>query len=390
MTKSSQLRQGSLVLVLALLASAQATLSPQIHHHLQEAAADLKANDLNSAQKEFDAVLALDPKNTEAYANLGVIAFVRHDYQDASKYLRNALAIDPALEKTQALLGICERRLGRPSARQLLENSFPRLKDKNLRIQAGLELSNIYYQQGALDRAASVMQSLVDLDPDNIEILYMAQRVYSELADDTVNKLAILAPASVRMQQVIAERLINEGDLKGATEHYRKALEMNARLPGVHCELAEAILESAPTDPQAQAEAEKQLQAALQFDGESARVECLFGRIALRRSEPDAAYAHYTRALALDPGDSEAQIGLGRLLATKGQPLEAVKYLRLAVQSDPLNEQAHYWLASVDKRLELKEESERELHLFQEIKETKARLRELYRQMNKKPPEAQP
>ena len=273
------------------------------------------------------------------------------------------------------------------SAQQLLEESFPRLKDKSLRIQTGLELSNIYYRQGALDRAATVMQSLVDLDPDNVEILYMAQRVYSELADGTVNKLAILAPDSARMQQVIAERLINEGDLKSATECYRKALEMNPQLPGVHCELAQAILESAPTDPQAQAEAEKELQAALKFDGENARVECVFGRIALRRSEPDAAYAHYTRALALDPGDAEAQIGLGRLLATKGKPQDAAKYLRLAIQSDPLNEQAHYWLASVDKRLERKEESEREFHLFQEIKEAKARVRDLYRQMNKKPPD---
>ena len=103
-----------------------------------------------------------------------------------------------------------------------MEKSFPKLKDKSLQIQAGMELANLYYQQGSLDRTAAMMRSLVDLDPDNVEILYMAQRVYSDLADDTLNKLAILAPGSARMQQVIAERLINEGDLKGATEHYRK------------------------------------------------------------------------------------------------------------------------------------------------------------------------
>ena len=68
------------------------------------------------------------------------------------------------------------------------------------------------------------MRSLVDLDPDNVDVLFMAQRVYSELADDTLNKLAVLAPGSARMQQVIAERLVNGGDLKGAIEHYRKAL----------------------------------------------------------------------------------------------------------------------------------------------------------------------
>jgi tetratricopeptide (TPR) repeat protein len=381
--------------MLALLASALAASAGQtessraatIHEHLQKAAEYLKANDPNSATKEFNAVLVLDPKNAEANANLGVVAFFQRDYQSAAQYLGKALASDPSLVKTQALLGICERRLGQPAAQALLEKSFPKLKDKNLQIQVGLELANIYYQQGDLDRTATTMRSLVDLNPDNIEILYMAQRVYSELADDTLNKLAILAPGSARMQQVIAERLINGGDLKDATEHFKKALEINPRLPGVRYELAEAILESAPNDPQVQAEAEKELESAVSFDGDSAKTECLFGRIADRRGEADKAYAHYERAFALNPGEVEAQMGLGRLLASKEKPQEAMKYFRLAVQADPLNGEAHYRLASVYRILQMKDESKKEVQLYQEIKQAKDHLEELYRQMNKKPPQ---
>jgi tetratricopeptide (TPR) repeat protein len=202
---------GQLLLVLLLLTIAFSTTEAQtvgsraatIHDHLQKAAEYLRVNEPGSAAKEFDAVLALDPKNAEANANLGVIAFFQHDYQNASQYLRNALAVDPSLSKTQALLGICERRLGQSSAQGLLEKSFPKLKDKNLKIQVGLELAGVYSEQGSLDRTASVMQALVELDPDNVEILYMAQRVYFDLADDTLNKLAMLAPGSARMQQVI-------------------------------------------------------------------------------------------------------------------------------------------------------------------------------------------
>ncbi len=358
-----------------------------IHEHLQKATEYLKANDANSAAKEFSAVLALDPKNAEANANLGVIAFFQHDYQSAAQYLRKALASDPSIVKTQALLGICETRLGQPSAQALLEKSFPKLKDKNLQIQVGMELANIYYQQNDLDRAASLMHSLVELNPDNVEILYMAQQTYFELADDTLNKLAILAPGSARMQQVIAERLINEGDLKGATEHFRKALEINPRLPGVRYELAEAILESAPNEPQMQAQAEKELETAVNSDGDSAKTECLFARIADRRGEADNAYAHYQRAFALNPGEVEAQMGLGRLLASKEKPQEAMKYFRMAVQADPLNGEAHYRLASVYRILQMKDESKKEVRLYQEIKQAKDRLEDLYRQMNKKPPQ---
>ena len=359
--------------------------SAEIHSHLRAAFDYLKANDADSATREFQAVLALDPKNTDAYENLGVIAFVRRDYLKAEEYLRKALAINPGLVKTEGLLGICEKRLGRGSAQALLEKSFPKLKEKNLRIQVGMELASIYYQGGDLDRAASVTHSLVDLDPDNVEVLYLAQQVYSDLADDTLNKLAILGPGSARMQQVIAERLINGGDLKGAIEHYRKALEINPRLPDVHYELGEAILQSGQTDPIAQAEAEKEFRAAEGLEGDTASLESQFGRIAFLQSDMDQAYAHYKRAFELNPGETEAQIGLGRLLMAKNNPEEAIKYLRMAVQSDPLNAEAHYRLATSCRKLGLTGEAEKELKLFQEIKQTKDRVRELYRQMNKTP-----
>jgi tetratricopeptide (TPR) repeat protein len=375
-----------LILTFTLTASrgqSTASRASQVHEHLERAQAALKANDLEAAVKEFREVLALDPKNAEAYANLGVIAFFQRDYRNASQYLRHALEVDPSLVKTQALLGICERRLGEDSAQALLEKSFPRLKDKKLQIQVGMELANIYEQQGDLERTASVLRSLVDLDPDNVEVLYRAQRVYSALADDTLNKLAIIAPDSARMQLVIAERLVNGGDLKGAIEHYQKALEIDPHLPGVHFELGEALWQATPKDPGAQAEAEKEFATAIKTDGDSAGVECELGAIAFLRSDQQSAYAHYERALELNHGDAEAQLGLGKVLMSTGKPQEAIKYLRMAAQTDPLNTEAHYRLAMAYKELKMAEESRHELQLFQEIREAKGRVRQLYRQMNK-------
>ncbi len=382
---------GRLLLVLMLLAIAPAVMDAQtaasraagIHDHLRKAAEYLKANDPNSAAKEFEAVLALDPRNAEAYANLGVIAFFHRDYRSAAQYLRKALATEPSLAKTQALLGICEERLGDPSARALLEKSFPKLKEKALRIQAGMELAAIHEREGDLDGTASVMRSLVDIDPDNVDILFMAQRVYAELADETLNKLAVLAPGSARMQQVIAERLINGGDLKHAIEHYKKALEMDPHLAGVRFELAEAILESAPTDSGAQAEAEKELQTVIATSGDSAKVQCELGEIALLRSDAEGARTYYSRALTMNPGNTDAQLGMGRVLMTMEKPQDARKYLEMAVQSDPLNGEARYRLALAYRRLGMTDQAQKEMHLFQEIKQTKDQVKELYRQMNK-------
>jgi tetratricopeptide (TPR) repeat protein len=379
-----------LVLVLTLLAGAVtataqtgASRPAGIHDHLRKAAEYLKVNDPNAAVKELGVVLAIDPRNAEAYANLGAIAFYQGDSRKASSYLQKALAIDPSLTKTQALLGICQERLGDPSARAMLEKSFPKLKDKSLRLQVGMALTNLYVQQGNPDRAVPVLQELVDLDPENADILYMAQQMYTELADDTLNKLAIVAPGSARMQQVIAERLVNAGDMPGAVEHYRRALEIDPHVPGVRYELAEAVLESSRNDVAAQAEAEKELGTVVATEGDSAKVQCELAKIALLRSDTQGAHDHYARAFTLNPQDTEAQLGLGRILMTMEKRQEAKKYLELAVQSDPLNGEARYRLAQVYQRLQMPDESEKQMHLFQEIKKAKDQMRMLYRQMKK-------
>lgn len=185
------------------------------------------------------------------------------------------------------------------------------------------------------------------------------------------------------MQQVIAERLVNEGDLPGAVDHYRKALEIDPRLPGVHFELGEAILESSSANPPARAEAQKELEIAVKVDGDTSKTECEFGSIALSQSQLDQARAHYQRAYELNPNEAQAQMGLGKILMIEEKPQEAIRYLRLAVESDPLNGAAHYQLSQAYRRLQMADMANKEMQLFQEIKKTKAQIEELYRQMNR-------
>lgn len=370
----------------ALLAApsrlAAQTSSAELAADLQRGQAALRAGDQNAAARDFSAALKLDPSSVEAHANLGAIAFFHGDCAAAEPHFRAALRAAPSLIRAKALLSVCEHRLGEPNAVADMESAFAKLDDPKLRIQLGIELANVYYQQGDLEKTEDVLRTLLAADPDNVDVLFFAQRVYSELADSTLNKLAILAPNSARMEQLIAERLINAGDLKDAIIHYRKAIAMDPRLPGMHFELAEALMEGSPDDASAQQEALRELQSAIQVDGDSAGVECELGRISLLQFHTDEALAHYRRAYQMDPQDSVAQLGLAGVAQKQGNLQEAARYLRMAVQSDPLNADAHYQLCQVDKRLNLDADAQKELKLFLDIRASRDKVRQLYLQMN--------
>jgi tetratricopeptide (TPR) repeat protein len=369
--------------VYSLPAQAGSEKTPQIQVYLQQGQAALRANETEAAAAAFQKVLTLDPKNVEANMNLGTMDFLSGQCAKAELELRSALAGDPALTKARAFLAICEKRRGQLTGQGELERAFSSLKDTKVRIIVGVELADFYYQRGDLDRTVSVLQTLTRLAPDNIDILYFAQLVYSEMADNTLNKLALLAPDSARMQQVIAEKLVNAGNLKDAILHYRKALALDPYLPGTHYELAEALLEATPNDAQTQAEAIEQLQLANKVDGISAKTEDELARVALLQYDSKTAYEDYARALALNPNEEDAQLGLARLLMQSGKPEEAAKYLRLAVDADPLNAEAHYKLAMACRALHLDSEEQQQIHLFQEINESKDKVKQLYREMNR-------
>jgi tetratricopeptide (TPR) repeat protein len=373
----------TILLFIASLAGSVAGQTTEVQSHSQRAREALKASVPEAAVKEYRAVLELDPRNIEANGNLGVIEFFRDDCQSASRYFSAALAIQPSLPKAQALLGICQKRLGDPSALASLERSFSGLTEPKLRIQVGMELMGLHYQQGNLHKAASLIQSLVELDPDNVDVLYSAQLLYTELADETLNKLAVLAPGSARMQQIVGERLVNAGDLKGAIEHYKKALALDPRLQGVRYELSQAILESSPSDGKAQTEAQALLEDAVKTEGDNARIECELGAIAVAKQDEEQGYAHYHRAFVLNPRETQAQMGLARLLMSERKSEEAVTFLRMAIESDPLNGEAHYRLALAYRDLQRAEDAQKEIRIFQDIKRIKDQVKELYRQMNK-------
>ena len=357
----------------------------QAQVHLREAHRLLSENRPDAAIPEFRAILALDPSNIDALGNLGVLLFFQGQYLEAVPDLRRALERKPDLWKIQALLGMAERRTGdAQAARTDLEASFPQLQDQKVRVEAGLELVELYSGAEELGKASSVIGTLRALDPENQQVLYAAYRVHSDLAHEDILSLALIAPQSARMYQVMAHEAARRGETAAAIRDDREALRLEPKLPGIHFELAE-LLNSLPSTPETQAETIAEYKLALEQNPLDEKAHLRLAAIAERGGDQKAALELYTRAVALQPDDAEACYGLANLLVAMNQPENAVKLLEHAVQIDPTNATIHFRLGTVYRRLGRDADAKREIEQYRKYKDLKDKLRETFRDLHLDP-----
>jgi tetratricopeptide (TPR) repeat protein len=361
----------------------------QILVHSRKAQEALSQNRPALAISEFRAILAIAPNNVDARGNLGVLLFFQGAYSEAIPELHAALKLQPRIWKIQALLGMAEKHTGdAEAARNDLEKAFPNLKEKKIRIDTGLELTEIYSKNGELDKAAATVSTLRALDPANVALVYSAYRLYSDLTDEARLSLIVVAPKSAQVHQMMAHELARQGQTKEAIENYKIALQIDPKLPGLHFELAELMNTSAAAG--GSGEAEKEYRAALAVNPSDEKSECRLGDIAAQRGALDEAQQHYARALQLQLDDTDANVGLAKVMMSLGQLDKAEALLKHTTAVDPTIALAHFRLSTIYRQTGKTDDAKRELAEYQKYKDMKEKLKTMYRTMRLEPSKPEP
>lgn len=367
-------------------AAAAPAKASQIAEHSQKAEMYLREKRPDLAIPQLQDVVRLDPENVEAQANLGVLLFFRGQYAQAVPALRTALRLHPGLTRIQALLGMSEEQTGElPAAQKNLEAAFAALKEPKIQMQVGLALVHVYRVTDHLEKAAQVISTLQQQDPTNPQLIYLAYRLYSDLAGQSMLSLSLVAPNSAQMHAVLAHEDALQNKNEAAIAEYRKALAIDPKLPGADFELANLLRNA--NDVKQQAEAASIFQAALKANPYDEPSLVALGDMALKQGNFQQSKSYYNRALKVNPNDPDANFGLAKTFIGMNQPTQALPVLEKAVQLDPTNASAHFRLATLYRQQGRQQDARKQLEIFQRLRKLKDKLSAIYKKMHQ---ESQP
>jgi len=263
--------------------------------------------------------------------------------------------------------GINLARQGRcREALPILKKAAAHLTDKQLKYRVVMSTARCAM---SLDQTEATVEALLVLNrefPHDPDVLYSTTHFYSELASRAAQELAATAPTSHQAEQLEAEGFESQQNWDKAIAEYKKILEQEPKLPGIHYRLGRIFLSKSPPEVD---NAKAEFAEELKIDPDNASAEFMLGEIARQAGQWDEAVGHFSRASKLDEGFQEAYLALGMSLNSAGKFSEAIVPLQNYVKMQPGDPAGHYQLATAYARTGHKLDAEREMALQREMSE---------------------
>jgi len=276
----------------------------------------------------------------------------------------------------------------------LLRRAIRQTADRELKKRVGLDGLHCAMTHSSPYDSLDFLVVLSREFPRDPEVLYAATHAYSDLSMRASQDLAHEAPFSFQVHALNAEALEIQGRWDEAAAEYRKILDINPMLPGIHARLGRALLSKPQPSPAEVEQAKKSFEEELEIDPRNAVAEFVLGQVAADAKDSAAAIRHFTRATKLDTGFMEAYLGLGTALNSAKQFTEAIPPLETYEKMAPDSPTGHYQLAVAYAGAGRREDSNREAALqrqtseaLEEVKRKAAIAQEKQTSTDTQPPE---
>lgn len=244
-----------------------------------------------------------------------------------------------------------------------MEKAVHLARDKELKRRIGLDGVHCALTHDTSYDVLPFVEMLVREFPRDPEVLYVVTHALSDLSLRSSQDLMREAPFSYQVHELNAEALEVQGKWDEAAAEYRKILEINPFLPGIHARLGRALISRPQPSPEVVEQAKKQFEEELEIDPRNASAEYVLAEIAKNAEDSSAAIFHYSRATKLDTTFAEAYLGLGTVLVASKRFAEAIPPLETYERLAPDSPSGHFQLALAYTGVGRREDANREAAL---------------------------
>jgi tetratricopeptide (TPR) repeat protein len=334
---------------------------PEVARIAREAQSALGKEDFEGAIRGYEKLVKMVPGSAEFQAKLGTAYYSSGRPREAAQAFARALKLKPSLVEARNYFGASLAESGRcQEAIPLLLKDARQISDPQLKRTAeadGLRCAIALDQE---ERALDFLRLLKRDFPKDPEVLYLTVHVYSDLSTYASQRLLMSAPTSYQVHELYAESLEMEEKWDEAEAEYRRVLEIDPHLPGIHFRIGRLLL-SGPKSATAKERAKQEFEEELKVNPHNAGAEYVLGEIARQARDFPQAIEHFTSASQLDPTMVDAFIGLGKSLVAVGRTADAIAPLEDAVKLKPENPVAHYQLSFAYRRTGRTQEADKEI-----------------------------
>jgi Flp pilus assembly protein TadD len=328
----------------------------------EKAASALASQDYPAAERGFQAVLQVQPRNVGALGNLGVVYSRTHRYAEAIDIYRRALRAAPGDKGLETNLGLA---YVKQEQFALAQPIFEKLAADPKNRQAHELLATCHLARGQLDAALTLLKPLAASDPTDSGVLYLLGVTYVKLKRGEEARQAFTkmmeTVGSAQANFLMGKASYETGRFEEAADYFRKALQADPKPEGAHRELGKTLISLRDNDG-----AEKELRQADERDPEA--LYFLGGLLALSR--PDEAFPVLIRARQASPDAWGPLYYLGRIYLDRGDVKQALVCLERAAKLKADEPAVHYQLGRALRKAGREAEARNAFAVVKRLKET--------------------
>ncbi len=258
---------------------------------------------LDDAVREYQAVLRLQPRIPETYANLGLVYYAKGDFADSAKALASAAKLRPGMRGVSLWLGIDEVRLNHPAQGVTYLREAIRLDPKEKLAQSWL--GTALWDAGQTDAALLQLRKASAQFPDDPDLLFALGEAYGKAAKHESEQLLEDSSGTAISDRIYASAYAAERDWSKAEGHLSRAIERDPHSVDARLELAEVFFEEVNLPA-----AQLQLDSAAAIAPDSAAVLARSGILLILAGQQPDGLSRIEQALNKDRSETLDALGL--------------------------------------------------------------------------------